>query len=83
MHILFVDDVLVCCFVAVAAASSEIDNEDKGGLLSESYQEVVRLDISIEIAVVVQNLKSVQNLQRDNDSRFEGKSSAAKFLQLL
>jgi hypothetical protein len=34
MHILFIDDVLICCFVAVATASSEIDDEDEGGLLS-------------------------------------------------
>lgn len=59
MHVLLVDYVLACGFAAVAAASAEIDDEDEGRLLPQTNQKIVRFDVSIEITVVVEQLKPV------------------------
>lgn len=47
MHILFVYDMLACCFVTIAPTPAKINDEDEGGLLTKPNQEVIRLDISI------------------------------------
>lgn len=83
VHVLLVYYMLACRFVSVAAAATEIDDEDEGGLLPESHQEVVRLDVSVEIPVVMQYLEPVQDLQGDDDRCFQAEGSSTKLQQLL
>lgn len=51
-------------------SQTEIDHEDNVGLLFFPDQEIIRLDVSMKEALVMNVLDSVKNLKSDHDDGF-------------
>lgn len=62
VYVLFVVDVLPVRVPFISLATSEVYHEDKRAVIVQTHQEVVWTDISIDVAVIMKHLKSVQDL---------------------
>ena len=64
-------------------SQTEIDHEDNVGLLFFPDQEIIRLDVSMKEALVMNVLDSVKNLKSDHDDGFYWERFAILFKQWL
>jgi len=62
-------------------SQTEIDHEDNVGLLFFPDQEIIRLDVSMKEALVMNVLDSVKNLKSDHDDGFYWERFAILFKQ--
>mmetsp|Transcript_18583 Transcript_18583/g.58777 ORF Transcript_18583/g.58777 Transcript_18583/m.58777 type:complete len:215 (-) Transcript_18583:401-1045(-) len=68
--VLAVGDVLVRLWVAVLLGEAKVDHVDLVGLAPEANEEVVRLDVAVDEALVVDVLHALQELLGDNEDGF-------------
>ena len=62
LNVLFVDDMLSCRSALVASTLPEVRHEYEGTLIVDSHHEVIRGDIAMNVACLVQSFNPVEDL---------------------
>lgn len=81
--VLSVRDVDVCLVVAVLLGETKIDDVDDVGLLAETHQKIVGLDVAVQKGSRVDVFDPLNHLVGEHEDGFEGEAAVTKVEEVL
>ena len=81
--VILVADVASCTRVFVPLGQSEVDYVDYVLVVAHSYQEVVRLDVPMEEAALVNELDALQHLDGEHKDGFKTELASTVLIEVL